>query len=50
MGSCLPDSCDASELKPLMDATIGVLLNTTNLGVTCDVPVPDVGTKEIVAM
>uniref|UniRef100_A0A8D8CWM4 Nose resistant to fluoxetine protein 6 n=1 Tax=Culex pipiens TaxID=7175 RepID=A0A8D8CWM4_CULPI len=50
IGSCLPDSCDASELKPLMDATLGVLLNTTNLGVTCDVPVPEVGTKEIVAI
>lgn len=50
IGSCLPDTCEASELKPLMDATLGVLLNSTHLGVACDVPAPDIGTKEIVAI
>lgn len=50
LGSCWPDSCEASELKPMLDATIGALLNTSNIGVMCDAPVPDVGTKEVVAI
>lgn len=50
LGSCLPDSCEADELKQLVDETIGALLNSTSLGVTCDVAVPAVGTKEIVSI
>lgn len=50
IGTCFPDSCDAQQLESVLKSSFGALLNTSDIKLMCEVPTPDMGTKEIVAI